>query len=369
MKEIRIAQIMGNMNSGGVEAVIMNYYRNIDKSKIQFDFFVNEGSSLPQKSEIEALGGRIYYLPGYKNILKYIKTLSKLLKEGNYQIIHSNINTLSLFPLSVAYLKKIPIRICHNHSTAGKGELKRNILKYILRPFNRIFANYYFACGEYAGRWMFGNKNFDQGKVKVINNAIDLDKFIYNENIRKKLRKEMNMESNFVIGHVGRFNAQKNHKKLLNIIDTLKCINNKALLLLIGEGPLENELKEQVAILGLEEQVRFLGKRDDVNDLMQAMDVFVLPSLYEGLPVVGVEAQASGLGCVFSNRMTKLVKVTNNVEFLDLNDSSNKWSDTIFKVSQEKRKNTKKELEKANFNIKSESKKLEEFYLNVLNNY
>lgn len=364
MNPIRIAQIMGNMNSGGVEAVIMNYYRKIDKSKIQFDFFVNKNSSLPQKEEIYSLGGKIYYLPGYKNIFKYMYTLNKKLKKGNYKIVHSNINTLSVFPLIIAYLNKIPIRICHNHSTSGKGEFKRNIIKYILRPFNRIFANYYFACGEYSGRWMFGNNNYKKGKVTIVNNAIQLEKFLYNENIRNEMRKKLKIENKLVIGHVGRFDTQKNHKYLIKIFENIAQKNKNAILLLVGEGDLYDDVVNQVKELNLEKKVKFLGLRNDVNKLFQTMDVFVLPSLYEGLPVVGVEAQASGLGCVFSSRMTKLVKVTKNVEFLNLEDDIEKWSDTILKLANKKRKNTKKEMEKAKFDITKESKKLEKFYLN-----
>lgn len=363
MEVIRVAQIMGNMNSGGVEAVIMNYYRHIDRSKIQFDFLVSTDSSVPQKKEIEALGGKIYYVSSYKNIFKYLKEVNKVIKDNQYKIVHSNVNTLSVFPLFIAFINKVPVRICHNHSTAGKGEFKRNIIKYFLRPFNRIFANNYFACGEYAGRWMFGDKNFNQGKVKVINNAIDLDKFIYNLDVRNKMRKELNVENNLVIGHVGRFNKQKNHESIIRVFADIVKKNDKAILLLVGEGDLYSSVYKYVKDLNLEDKVKFLGLRKDANALFQAMDVFILPSLYEGLPVVGVEAQASGLSCIFSSRMTKLVKVTDKVVFLDLEAGLDKWSDIILASANYKREDTRKSLEDANFDIVKEARKLEEFYL------
>lgn len=360
---VRVMQVMGNMNSGGVEAVIMNYYRNIDRDKVQFDFVVNKNSKIPQKEEILSLGGNIYYVTGYKNIFKYMLEIRKIIKENKYTIVHSNVNTLSVFPLFMAWICRVPVRICHNHSTAGKGEFLRNTLKYFLRPFNRLFANKYFACGEYAGRWMFGNRNFDKGRVKVINNAIDLDKFVYNLEIRNKMRKKLGISDNLVVGHIGRFNKQKNHEYIIKIFSEVLKKNDKAILLLVGEGELQDGIKKMVVDIGIEDKVKFLGVRSDANCIFQVMDVFILPSLYEGLPVVGVEAQAAGLSCVFSNRMTKLVKVIDNVKFLDLDYDVDKWSNTILESARIDRKNTRDEMKKAGFDIKCESKKLEKFYL------
>ena len=361
---VRVMQIMGNMNSGGVEAVIMNYYRNIDRNKVQFDFIVNRNSKIPQEREILSLGGNIYYVCGYKNILKYMLDIKKLINVNKYKIVHSNVNTLSVFSLFVAWICRVPIRICHNHSTSGNGEFFRNLIKNILRPFNRLFANRYFACGEYAGRWMFGNKNFEEGKVTVINNAIDLDKFRYNLNVRNEIRSKLGLSDNLVIGHVGRFNKQKNHEYIINIFLKVLEKNSKVVLLLIGEGELEENIKEMVKKNKISKNVRFLGVRDDVNKLFQAMDVFILPSLYEGFPVVGVEAQASGLSCIFSSRVTNLVKIINNVEFIDLTNDYNEWVDSIFKISTFSRKDTVDSMRLSFFDIKTESYKLEKFYLN-----
>ena len=210
---IIIAQIMGKMIGGGVESVIMNYYRHIDKSKVQFDFICDSDSTNIPYEEIESLGGRVILCPPYQKLFQYIKFLTKLFKDNDYKIVHSNINTLSVFPLFAAKKAGVPVRIAHSHSTSNKKEWKKNIVKNILRPFSKRYATVYFACSELAGRYMFGDKSFNEGKVTIINNAIDLDEFKYDKKLRNKKRKELNIdEDTLVIGHIGRFVDQKNHE-------------------------------------------------------------------------------------------------------------------------------------------------------------
>ncbi len=186
---IRVAQVIGKWIGGGVEAVVMNYYRNIDKSKVQFDFICDEDSTNIPYDEIESLGGKVIIVPPYQKIIEYEKTLIRIFEENKYQIVHSHINTLSVFSLYAAKKAGVPIRIAHSHSTTNKKEKKKNLLKQILRPFSKLFATDYMCCTEHAGRWMFGNKEFDKGNVFVLNNAIELDKFRYDEKIRKLKRK------------------------------------------------------------------------------------------------------------------------------------------------------------------------------------
>ena len=367
---IRIAQIMGKWLGGGVESVVMNYYRHIDRTKIQFDFICDDDSTNIPYEEIESLGGKVILIPPYQKIFKYHKELKKVLKEGNYKIVHSHINTLSVFSLFAAKCAGVPVRIAHSHSTTNKKEWKKNLLKQILRPFSKVFATDYMACSELAGRWLFGNKTFEEGKVYILNNAIDLDKFKYNENIRKQKRKELNMdEDTLVIGHVGRFVEQKNHRFLIDIFNELHKKNKNSILLLIGQGPLDGEIKEKVRTLNIETSVRFLGQRNDVNELYQAFDVFVLPSLYEGLPVVGIEAQVCCDLCFFSDDMTKETKILESAEFMSLDNTPEVWTDNILnKVQFHKKYNTVEEISKYGFNIKNEATKLEKKYLNYINN-
>lgn len=310
-KPIIVAQIMGKWVGGGVESVIMNYYRHLDRSKVQFDFICDEDSTRIPYDEIKKLGGRVFLVPKYQNLPKYLKALEKLFKENQYRIVHSNINTLSVFPLYAAKKVGVPIRISHSHSTSNPKEWKRNLIKNILRPFSKRYATDYFACSELAGRYLFGNKAFDQGEVKIIHNAIDIEKFKFDEVARKKLRKEFGIkDSTVVIGHVGRFVQQKNHTFLVDVFNEYYKKNPDSKLLLVGSGPLEDKIKKKVERLSLDNSVLFLGQRDDINKLYSVMDVFCLPSLYEGLPVVGVEAQAAGLPCVFSDKITNDTVIT-----------------------------------------------------------
>ena len=308
---IIVAQVMGKWLGNGVESVIMNYYRHLDHSKVQFDFICDEDSTRVPYDEIKKLGGRVFLVPKYQNLPKYLKALEKLFKENQYRIVHANLSTLSVFPLYVAKKVGVPIRIAHSHSTSNPKEWKRNLIKNILRPFSMRYATDYFACSEVAGRYLFGNKAFDQGEVKIIHNAIDVEKFKFDKVARKKLRKEFGIkDSTIVIGHVGRFVQQKNHTFLVDVFKEYHKKNPDSKLLLVGSGPLEDKIKKKVEKLGLKDSVLFLGQRDDINRLYSAMDVFCLPSLYEGLPVVGVEAQAAGLPCVFSDKITNDTVIT-----------------------------------------------------------
>ena len=367
---IRVAHIIGKWLGGGVESVVMNYYRHIDRTKIQFDFICDKDSTNIPYDEIEQLGGRVILVPPYQKVFEYQKELVKIFKENNYKIVHSHINTLSVFPLHAAKKAGVPIRIAHSHSTTNKKEWKKNLVKQILRPFSKVYANDYMCCSELAGRWLFGDKEYDKGNVYLLNNAIDLDKFKYDEKIRKEKRKELNIKDDtLVIGHVGRFVEQKNHRFLIDMFNEVHKQKENSILLLAGQGPLMEEMKEKVRNLGLEKNVKFLGQRNDVNELYQSFDVFCLPSLYEGLPVVGVEAQAAGLLCVFSNDMTKETKVLDTTEFLSLNTSAEEWATIILDdYSKFKRHDTTFEITKNNFNIKNEASKLVNEYTELLTN-
>ena len=225
---IRVAQIIGKWLGGGVEAVVMNYYRNIDRSKIQFDFICDEDSTNIPYDEIKKLGGKVIIIPPYQKVIKYHKALKKVLKEGNYKMVHSHINTLSVFPLFAAKCVGVPVRIAHSHSTSNKKEWKKTLMKNALKPFSKVFATNYMCCSEYAGRWLFGNKEYDKGNVYLLNNAIDLDKFKYDEKVRKRKRKELGIKDDtLVIGHIGRFVAQKNHTFLIDIFNELHKKNKK----------------------------------------------------------------------------------------------------------------------------------------------
>lgn len=362
---IVVAQIMGKWLGGGVEAVVMNYYRHIDRSKIQFDFICDSDSTNIPYEEIESLGGKVILIPPYQKIIKYIKELTGILKKNQYKIVHSHLNTLSVFPLYCAKKAGVKVRIAHSHSTTNKKEWKKNLMKQILRPFSKVFATDYFACTEHAGRWLFGNKTYDEGNVYLLNNAIDLDKFKFDEKIRNKKRKELGIsDDTFVIGHIGRFVAQKNHAFLIDIFKEVYKQNKKTLLLLVGQGPLKEEIQEKVNNFGLTNNVRFLGQREDVNELYNVMDLFLFPSLYEGLGMVAIEAQVNGLPCICSDEIPRIAKITNLTEFINLNDSILKWIGKI-NSDKEKRQKTIEKVYKSEYDIKNECKRLNHKYITL----
>ena len=363
-ENIRILQILpGGQVCGGIEFFVMNYYREIVKLGVQFDFLVHYKQKGYFDDEIKKLGGKIYYFSVRedKNLIKYIYQLCKFFyKHKEYKIIHGHMPGMAPIYFFIAKLFGVKYRISHCHVTETENTLKGKILKQIIKviPF---FSNIYFACSKEAGYFMYGNRKF-----KVIHNAIDIKKFVFNKNKRENIRKELNISDNFVIGHVGRFNLQKNHKFLIEVFNQVYLQNNKARLLLIGEGPLENEIRHQVNELGLNKVVIFLGIRKDVADLYNAMDCFVFPSLFEGLGIVVIEAQANGLNCYISDVIPKEVQITNLVNFLSLKNEFKIWAKKISNINNEKHINQIKQIENRGYNINSEVKKLQYYYLERL---
>ena len=368
---IRVLHSVSNMDRAGIETMIMNYYRNIDRNKVQFDFLCNKPQKGAYNEEIKKLGGRIYVSPGFNPVkyFKYKKYFKKITEdEPDIKIIHAHNGPLAYFSLHCARINKFPNRIAHAHATMIPYSKSKILdIKWIYKNLfkNRIKneANYYFGCSTEACKFYFGVEK----KYTLINNAIDIEKFIYNEEIREKIRNELGIKKEeFVIGHVGRFMNQKNHKFLIDIFNEIYKKNKNAILLLIGIGELENEIFEKVKSLGLDKNVIFAGSVSNVNEYYQAMDVFILPSLFEGLPVVGIEAQAAGLKCFMSDTITDEVAITENVKFLNLkNDSLDIWADEILKSKEYIRKDMSKEIIKAGYSIKEEAKKLQDIYLKM----
>lgn len=329
-KIIRVAQIIGNASTGGVESCIMNYYRNIDRTKVQFDFFVENTSPIINRDIIAELGGKVVFIPSYIHPVKYMRTLTKLFKEGHYDIVHSNMNTLSVFALRAAKKAGIKIRIAHSHSAVvpSKEEKVRTFTKNILKHFSKHYATHYFACSEFAGRWLFGDKTFDEGKVTIVRNAVELWRFVYNDQVRDCMRKEMGLEGKFVVGHVGRFMKQKNQLFLLSVFKEILNRRPDAVLLILGDGPLHEDLMARTKELHIRDRVVFAGVHKRPERFFQAMDCFLLPSLYEGLGMVLIEAQINGLNCYASVNVPREAKVNDNVIFLPIKNAE-EWADSV----------------------------------------
>ena len=358
-KIIRVLHVVPNMNSGGIENLIMNIYRNIDREKLQFDFLVHYNKRSYFDDEIEKLGGKIYRFPVLenKNLIKYLIDLNRFFSlHREYKIIHGHMSSLAFFYLGLAKKNGIPVRIAHSHGSSHLKSIK-GYLKHIMFRLAKINANYYFACSTEAGKYLFGNKS----KFKIIPNAIDLNKFKFDNKKRIEIRKKLGLKYKFVIGHVGRFSMEKNHDFIIDIYNAYFKINKNSALVLIGVGELEKKIKEKINELNLNDNVLMLGLRNDVADLYQAMDLFLMSSIYEGLPLTGIEAQESGLCCLFSDTITKEVKISNNIKFLSLSDSCEKWAEEIAKSENYDRLNV--EMHDSLFDIKNLAKRLEKFYI------
>lgn len=357
---LRILHVLAGMNRGGAESFVMNVYRNIDRKKVQFDFILFRKEECDFNQEIRDLRGEIYWIPRYngKNHFIFKRAWNKFFKEhSDYKIIHGHVRSTASIYLKIANKNGLTT-IAHSHNTSsGKGldAIVKNVLQY---PIKTI-ADHCFACSKSAGLWLFGeNTNFH-----VLNNAIDTTKFIFNDNIRDGKREELGIKSKFVIGHIGRFHIQKNHTFLIDVFKELHDKNEDAVLLLVGDGELRSSIEKKIKVLKLVDNVILTGVRSDIPELLQAMDVFVFPSLFEGLGIVVVEAQAAGLPCIIADTIPQEAHVTDLIENLSLNDSSAIWTNKILEQINHKRKDTYQEIVKCRYDIKEIVKWLEDFYL------
>lgn len=361
-KSIKVAQVIGKLYGGGVEKVIFNYYRAIDKSKVQFDFFYDADSTVKPPKDLINMGAKFYKLPPYQKLWRYIPQLYKILKNNRYDIIHSNLNTISVFPLLVAKLAGIQIRIAHNHSVPSTNEGLRTVLKYSLRPYTRLVANYYFACSEKAGRWLFGNKLYNQGKVKFIPNAIFFEKF-GTEGI-DNLKLELGISPNdFVVGHVGRLTFAKNHLLLLKIFKKILEVKNNAKLIIVGDGELSEKIKNYINEMGLTSKVIMVGHTDYPEKYYSLMDVFILPSYFEGLSMATIEAEVAGVPVVVSQAVPEEANISTNFHRISLDDSINLWAKTAIKAATQKTTiNAKGQI----YNIKKAAPQLLNLYQSIV---
>lgn len=365
---IRVLNLFTILNRGGAETMVMNYYRNIDRSKVQFDFLVHRDEIGAYEDEIKALGGRIYRMSPIcpENFAEYKKEIRIFLENHpEYKIIHSHMSELGYFVFKEAKRQGVPVRICHAHNCPHVWNLKmvmREYFKYMMRPY----ITHMFMCGIESGEWLFGKKNKD--KFIQLNNAIDAKQYVYNENVRKEVRKELGLKNEFVVGHVGRFSRQKNHEKLIDIFNEITKINDNSKLILVGDGQLKESIVKKVELLNLQDKVMFLGTRSDVNRIMQAFDIYLFPSFHEGLSVSMVEAQASGLQCFISDTIPKECIITDNVVTFDLKSENEFIANNIIESHKSYiRNNTMDKIVVSGFDIKQNAKKLEEFYINEYN--
>lgn len=365
---VRVLHSVHGMNRGGIETFIMNVYRCIDRSKVQFDFLVHTQNKCDYDDEINALGGRIYYVPSRREgLLESIKKTNEFFREHQeYKIIHVHRSSLSdITVLREAKKNGIPCRIIHGHSTKQWGSSLHKFLHRYHQMFIRSLATHYFACSLSVAEWMYPKWLYHNHEFKIIKNGIDPKKFVFNKKIRENKRNEIGIADKFVIGHVGRFHPAKNHEFLIDIFYYIQNIKPNAILLLIGDGLLRERIEEKAIKLGIIDKIIFTGVRSDTHELYQAMDIFVMPSYYEGFPVTLVEAQASGLKCVVSSTITKETKITDLISFLNLSDGPRAWSNYIIKSANYSRENKYSMILEAGFDIQSVASTLQTFYTEI----
>lgn len=368
---VKVLYFVDRMLRGGIQSLVIDWVSRFDKSKIHVDFLLlDDGKEYELEQTLKKLGCTVYKLKGIWvktpiDFIKYKNAVKNFFKEyHDYKVVHMHSSSKNYMILKYAEKYGIPIRIAHSHNIdfQTKNPLKKLIGNVFKNPLKK-YATDYFACSKIAGEWLFGKDIVESDKFKVIHNAIDYNKFKYNENIRNEVRKELALnDSDVVIGHVGRFVNQKNHDFLLDVFVELCKKSNKYKLLLVGKGELENKIKEKVKKNNLEDKVIFVGFRNDVNRLFSAMDTFCFPSLFEGLGLVLVEAQANGLPCFATEKtIPKEVQINQNFKFLPL--EKEKWIEEINKVDTTRCESREKLIEN-DYLIDSVVKKLETFYLN-----
>lgn len=365
---IRVLQILPGLNRGGMETFIMNIYREIDRTKIQFDFLINchDGDYV---QEIKSLGGEVFYIPprreGYEN---YLQNLNKFFRQNasKYNAIHYHESSLSsLEPLYFATRYGIKTRIMHSHNSKISG----NKLHYLTHALGKLsirkLATNYLGCSDKAIKWMYGGSGILR-KAELIKNGINTADFKFNLEKREYIRTLLNLQNKKVIGHVGRFMKVKNHEFLLHILKSLLMLDSSYHLVLVGTGELESSVKSLAVTLGIAEHISFLGVRSDINIIMQGLDAFVMPSLYEGLPVVLVEAQTSGLPVICSDAISSMSKLTDNYYSLSLNDTYEKWASTInqaiMNTDISDREKSIRNIVSAGFDIKNTTSRLFSLY-------
>ncbi|PGZ75807.1 glycosyltransferase family 1 protein [Bacillus sp. AFS029637] len=360
---LRVLHVVVNMNRGGAETLIMNLYRNIDRSKVQFDFLTCKEGVFDE--EVETLGGKVHRIPyvtdvGHRGYIKALDTFFN--SHPQYKIVHSHMDKMSGFVLRSAKKARVPVRIAHSHNTSSEGGTGAKIYKWYAGKSIDTCATHLLACSNAAARWLFSGK---ADVAKILKNGIDCDRFLFCPEMRKQVREELQLEQDaLVIGHVGRFAHQKNHTYLIELFAQLTQFRPNSILLLAGEGPLRMEIENQVRELNMEKHIRFLGVRADIERILQAFDAFVFPSIHEGLPLTLIEAQGVGLPCIISDAITKEVDMGMNlVEHVPLTDKK-AWIEKMknIEISNFSRKVPAQVLLEKGYDIKHTAELTQDYY-------
>lgn len=359
-EKIKVLEFVGSAIKGGVESVVFSYCKALKNDVEPTFIFFDDSTSIPEEF-IASIGGHYFVVPHLKHLCKFKKAFSKILKENQFDIIHSHVNTLSVFVLKVAKKCGYKNRIAHSHSQSNKKEHLRNLIKNVLKKFSKKYATVYLACGENAGRYQYGDKTFDQGKVTVLKNAIDVKRFAFNQKDRDEIRKELSVsDSEILVGTLGRLCSQKNQQYILKMAELAPEVK----FVIVGAGPLEGELKQYITEHNIKNVILY-GLSNEPSRFYSAFDTFILPSLYEGVPVTGIEAQTNGVYTLFSTEVSRESQASSYVKFLPIEDADlSKWVGEI-KVKHGHEDHLK-EIIASGFSIEEASKSLLVIYQSLL---
>lgn len=375
---IRILHVLGGTGLGGAESRIMDLYRQMDREEIQFDFLVHSSAVKragddasgrePQfyDEEIRNMGGQIYVLPKFKvyNYFAYRNAVRVFFANHHeYRVVQGHMTSTASIYLPIAKRAGVPVTVAHSRS-AGVGKGLKAIATKILRKNLYRKTDYCFACSEAAGIDAFGQAWVNSGNVKIIHNAVDAEKFVYQPEMRAAARKRLGIENKLVLGHVGRFNFPKNHPYLIEVFAALYALKKDVVLLLLGDGEDKAKIERKCEELGIKEHVLFMGNQRRPEDYYQVFDFFLLPSFYEGLPGVLVEAQAAGLKCIVSDKVTKEAQATDLVTYMSIEQPAEAWAKEILQQADYDRRNTYQEIVQSGFDVKAQAKIYRNFYLN-----
>ena len=365
---IKVAYVLGKLHSGGKKNLVMEYYRHMDTDKVRIDFICDSDSNSIPEEEVKALGGKVYRVTPYEHIIKNMQEMKQIFDEEKYDVIHAWDSMMNLFPLVVAQKAGIKVRISESLSMANKGEAK-TFIKYALRPFSSIGANYFVACGVDCGVFQFGRKAYNKGKIAIFKTVINTDDNAYDAELRTVTRQKFGWKEKHVYGFIGRYMLQKNPVFIIEVFNEIQKIDKQAQWVLIGFGGLEKAMMDKVAEYGIQEKVANLGRREDIKQFYNAFDCFLLPSLYEGLPVVGLESQSCGLPIFFSTEITPEAKACEMAHFISLKTPAVEWAKIIVaKVERNipERRSYAEEVAAAGFDSKGEAMRLQKYYFDVI---
>lgn len=364
---LHVLHVFGKLNRGGAESRVMDLYRNMDRTKVQFDFMQHTDRVCDFQPEIEQLGGKVYHVPPFRfwNYFSYCKAWKQFISEHpEIRIVHGHMTSTASIYLPIVHKKGV-FTIAHSRNAGVDEGIKGKLTKFLRRNLKEK-CDRCFACSKLAGEAVFGREAMEQGNVTIIPNAIDAARFIFDPEVRRQKREELHIQTKeFLIGEVGRFDPQKNQKYAVEILAECRKKNFPAKLILIGEGPLMETVRQQVEELRLQEYVIFTGLQKNVVPFYQAMDFFLLPSFYEGLPGVAVEAQASGLRGILSDAITTETAMTTLMEFRSVQEPAKVWADRIMACGHYERQNMLKQMQETGFDVKNLANRLQDFYLRV----